>query len=78
MEMLIIFSKHRKNDGKIIRYDFWDLSGKEKYEDFIKWFFGKADVTILVYDKTNIKSFNRIKTYWIKEVKNIEQNIKSK
>ena len=62
-------------DNSKVTFDLWDTCGQEKYRDLSKLFFKNSQVVIFVYDYTNKQSFNEIKTYWYKIVKeNIEEN----
>ena len=59
-----------------INYEIWDTAGQEKYRALAKVFYKNAAVCILVYDITRRASFEEIKNYWIKEVKECaSQNI---
>ena len=55
--------------GKELRYDLWDTAGQEKYKSIAKFLYKDAQVIIFVYDITRIDSFDEIKNYWYKEVK---------
>ena len=52
-----------------IKFQIWDTAGQEKYRSLAKIFYQSAAVAILVYDITIRKSFNGIKEYWAKEIK---------
>ena len=58
------------NLQKAIRFDIWDTAGQEKYRALAKIFYKDAKAIILVYDITDQKSFNELKTYWYEMVKN--------
>jgi small GTP-binding protein len=55
-------------DGKKITFHFWDTAGQEQYHSLAKIFYKDADVVILVYDITNLQSFNSMKDNWYKNV----------
>lgn len=57
------------NIGKSLNMDIWDTAGQELYKSLSKLFYKGASVGILVYDITNIKSFNNIKEFWYNELK---------
>ena len=60
---------------KTINLDIWDTAGQEIYRSISKLFYKGASIGILVYDITNQKSFESIKEYWYKELKeNTEDN----
>ena len=56
-------------DGKSLKFDLWDTAGQEKYRSMSKIYYRDANVVILVYDITNQKSFDELKEYWFKEIK---------
>ena len=64
-----------KEYNKKIKFELWDTAGQEKYKSIAKIFYRNADVCVFVYDITNKNSFNEIKNFWIKDVKdNIQEN----
>ena len=54
--------------NRMIRFEIWDTAGQEQYRALNKIFYKDASICILVYDITNIKSFNALKDYWYKEI----------
>ena len=65
-----------KEYNKTINLDIWDTAGQEIYRSISQLFYKNASVGILVYDITNEKSFQNIKNYWYKELKdNSDENI---
>lgn len=58
-----------QNIGKAVKFDIWDTAGQEKYRSLAKIFYKDARVICLVYDITDAKSFNEIKSYWYEMVK---------
>jgi len=58
-----------ENLGKSLLLDVWDTAGQEKYRSLTKFFYKDAKVAILVYDITRQSSFEAVKDYWYKEVK---------
>ncbi|CAG2178974.1 unnamed protein product, partial [Oppiella nova] len=54
-------------NGKVIRLQIWDTAGQERFKTFTTSYYRGADGIIMVYDITNIGSFNAI-TEWLKEV----------
>ena len=52
-----------------ILLDIWDTAGQEKYRGINKLFYNDAQIAILVYDITNRKSFEELKSYWIDQIK---------
>ena len=56
-------------NGITLRLQIWDTAGQEKFRSVNKIFYKEAAVVILVYDITNERSFEQLKTYWYQEVK---------
>ena len=59
-----------ENLNKTIKFDIWDTAGQEKYRALAKIFYKDAKVIILVYDITDQRSFDEVKSYWYEMVKN--------
>ena len=49
--------------------DIWDTAGQEQYKALAKIFFQGAKLAILVYDITRKESFDSMKDYWYKKLK---------
>ena len=58
-----------EEENQSIKLEIWDTSGREKYRALQKIFYKDANVCILVYDITRKESFDEIRNYWAKEVK---------
>ena len=59
-----------------LQYDVWDTAGEERYRGLAKIFYKDAAIAILVYDITKRKTFEEIKNYWYKQIKdNSSSNI---
>ena len=56
-------------DNCIIKFEFWDTAGQERYRSLAPMYYRGSTVAFIVYDITNIDTFNNAK-YWIKEIKN--------
>ena len=56
-------------DGKGVILDLWDTAGQEKYRSLGRHFYKDAYIVCLVYDITNLQSFNDIKEKWYKDLK---------
>ena len=63
------------NNDKIVKFEIWDTAGQEKYRSVNRLFYQNASVCILVYDITRKSSFEALKNYWIKDIK---ENIQKK
>ena len=57
------------NDGKILIFNLWDTAGQERYRSLAKIFYKDAKVAILVYDITSYNSFDKLRKYWINDIK---------
>ena len=55
--------------GITIKFDIWDTAGQENYRSLAKIFYKSSNVAVLVYDITNRKSFEEMKNYWYKQIK---------
>ncbi len=54
---------------KYIKFNIWDTCGQEKFRSLSKVFYKGIKAAILVYDITNINSFNEIKSFWYNQLK---------
>ena len=55
--------------GKSVKFEIYDTAGQEKYRSLSKIFYKNAGAAILVYDITKRNTFEEIKNYWEKQVK---------
>ena len=62
----LTFKDSRNNE---VLFEIWDTAGQEKYRAQSKMFYRDASIIILVYDITNDTSFEELKNFWIKDVK---------
>lgn len=58
-----------KEINKTINFEIWDTPGQKKFRALHRILYKDTDFIILVYDITNLSSFEELKTYWINEVK---------
>ena len=67
----VLYSKtiHLKDENKSIEFEIWDTPGIQKYRALAKIFYKDAEVCVLVYDITRKKSFEELKQYWAKVIK---------
>ena len=56
--------------GYLIRIQFWDTAGQEKYRSIANMVYKRSDIIILTYSIDNKKSFEEIKNFWYNEVVN--------
>ena len=58
-----------EDENKSIKFELWDTAGQERYRSLAKVFYKNAAVCVLVYDITRKSSFEELKLFWIKELK---------
>ena len=58
-----------KEINKTLNFEIWDTAGQERYRSMAKIFYKDAKIILFIYDITCLKSFEEIKNYWIKQVK---------
>ena len=56
------------DDHRIVKVQLWDTAGQDKFRAITRNYYKGARGIILIYDVTNIKSFENIKK-WINEIK---------
>lgn len=56
-------------DNKVIKLQIWDTAGQERFRTITSSYYRGANAAILVYDITNIKSFDNIEK-WLNELNN--------
>ena len=54
-------------DGKIFQLQIWDTAGQERFRTITSSYYRKADGIVIVYDITNMKSFENV-SKWINEI----------
>ena len=67
-----------EDDNQSIKFEIWDTAGQERYRSLAKVFYKNAAVCVLVYDITRRTSFEELKKYWFKEIKENAQTNASK
>ena len=65
---LDFFKKDEIFNGKTIRIKIWDTAGQERYKSLTQGYFRNAEGIMIVYDVTNLVSFENLK-YWIQSIK---------
>ena len=60
-------------DGKNIRIKIWDTAGQERYKALTKGFFNNAEGIMIVFDVTNIETYNNLKN-WIQSIETFMGN----
>ena len=56
-------------DDKTIRIKIWDTAGQERYKSLTKSFFRNAEGVMLVYDVTNLETYDNLK-FWLQSIQN--------
>jgi small GTP-binding protein len=56
-------------NGTRVKLQLWDTAGAEQYRAITTGYYRGALGVLLVYDITNLSSFNMLKQYWISQVK---------
>ncbi len=56
------------NGENEIKVNVWDTAGQEVYRSLTSLYYKDAEAVLLVYDVTNMKSFNEL-TYWVEQVR---------
>lgn len=56
-------------DNYQISFDIWDTAGQERFRAINNIFYKEAYVCIMVYDITNLETFENIKSFWYNCVK---------
>ena len=64
---LDFFTKDEMFEDTKIRIKIWDTAGQERYKSLTQGFFRNAQGIMIVYDVTNIDSFDNLK-YWIQSI----------
>ncbi len=54
---------------KNVNLDLWDTAGQEQYRSLVVHFYKDAFIVCLVYDITNQQSFQELKDFWYKNLK---------
>ena len=62
-------SKEVTIDNRIIKVQFWDTAGQEKYKSIANTYFKVSNGVVLVYDVTRRESFDKLEK-WLRDVKN--------
>ena len=65
-----------KECNTILEYEVWDTVGQENYRGLSKIFYQNSKIVIMVYDISSKNSFDEIKNFWYKQVReNSSDNI---
>ena len=68
--MIINFVEKEMNiENQKIKFEIWDTAGQEKFRSLAKVFYNNASVCVMVYDITNKRSFEELKSFWADNVR---------
>ena len=56
-------------DNQKIKFEIWDTAGQEQYRSIAQIFYKNTSGCILVYDISKRETYDEIKDYWVKEIK---------
>jgi Ras-related protein Rab-1A len=62
-----------KIDGKSIKFQIWDTAGQERFRTITSSYYRGADGIIIVYDVTDLTSFQDIERVWVPEADNYSE-----
>jgi Ras-related protein Rab-5C len=65
------------SDGSLLRLDLWDMAGNERFENIAPIYYRGADGCIVVYDITDMGSYERAK-YWVERLLNENNSTKTR
>lgn len=63
-------------DGSIAKVNIMDTAGQERYDSINTNYYRNANCCLLVYDITSRKTFDKIKNYYVSQIKQYGNNIK--
>lgn len=61
-------TKSLEIDNHAVELNLWDTAGQERFRNLNRGFYKKANGIVIVYDVTNLRSFESI-LYWINDIK---------
>ena len=59
------------SDGSVVNCFIYDTCGQERFNSINESYYRKADAVLLVYDITDKKSFEAIKNYYCKKIREL-------
>ena len=60
---------YRLTDGSLLNIHIYDTCGQERFDSISETYYKRAEGVLLVYDITNEKSFEKIKDYYVKQIR---------
>jgi Ras-related protein Rab-2A len=61
------------NNNQTVKLNIWDTAGQESFRSIVRSYYKEATVALLVYDVTNIKSFNSLQK-WLDDITGMSHN----
>ena len=62
-------SKSIEVNGITVNLEIWDTAGQERYRSLVKNYFKGTKSAILIYDISQKNTFEELKNYWYKQIK---------
>ena len=56
-------------EKSLIKAQVWDTAGMERFESMSRAYYRDAVGALLVYDVTNPQSFEKLKSYWLPQLR---------
>ncbi|KAF7694718.1 Ras-related protein Rab-10 [Cucumispora dikerogammari] len=69
-----VVKKRLKINSKNVLLQIWDTAGQERYESITRSFYRDADAILLVFDLTDLRSFNSVDKWYKKILKETNFN----
>ena len=60
---------YKLTDGSLLNIHIYDTCGQERFDSISETYYKRAEGVLLVYDITNEKSFEKIKNYYVKQIR---------
>ena len=60
---------YKLTDGSLLNIHIYDTCGQERFDSISERYYKRAEGVLLVYDITNEKSFEKIKNYYVNQIR---------
>jgi Ras-related protein Rab-11A len=60
-----------KFENSLVKIQLWDTAGQERYHAIVSAYYRGSAGAVIVYDLTNEKSFENIRTIWLKNLRSV-------
>lgn len=64
-------TKTFKFDKSLVKIQLWDTAGQERYHAIVSAYYRGSSGAVIAYDVTNQKSFENIRTIWLKNLRSV-------